>query len=60
MVSNILDEMNVQSTNRPVTGQTETTMVQCSYEVKKNLFLWDMPGLGGDIFLVEFEIMFDL
>ena len=51
MVSHILDKMNVQSAIRPVTGQTETTMVQCPYEIKKNLFLWDMPGLGGDPFL---------
>ena len=51
MISHILDKMNVQSANRPAIGQIETTMIQCPYEIKKNLFLWDMPGLGGENFL---------
>ena len=49
MVSQILDNLNAKSTNRPATGSSETTMTSCPYEVKDNMFLWDMPGLGGNV-----------
>ena len=48
MVSHILDEMNVDSADRPATGSSETTMFQCPYKIKDQMFLWDMPGLGGN------------
>ena len=47
MVRHILDKMNVKSPSRPSIGSTETTMIQCPYEIRKDFFLWDMPGLGG-------------
>ena len=48
MIRHILDKMNALTANRPATGYSETTIVQCPYELKRKFFLWDMPGLGGN------------
>lgn len=34
--------------NRPETGTSETTMEPCAYKIKDKMFIWDMPGLGGN------------
>ena len=47
MVSHILDKLEIESTDQPITGSTETTIIQCPYKIKDNIFIWDMPGLGG-------------
>ena len=47
MVSHVLDEMHVDSVDRPSTGPSESTMEPCPYKIKDKMFLWDMPGLGG-------------
>ena len=49
MVGHILERMKVQTAKRPATGSSETTMRQCAYKIKTNMFIWDMPGLGGQI-----------
>ena len=47
MISHILDKLEIDSADRPVTGSTETTIIQCPYKIKDEMFIWDMPGLGG-------------
>ena len=51
MINHILDLMSVKSVNRPTSGASETTMEQRAYKIKNNIFIWDMPGLGGKYFL---------
>ena len=48
MVKFILDELTAVNTDRPATGSSETTMIPSPYSIKEKMFLWDMPGLGGD------------
>ena len=48
MIGHILDEMNALTAKRPAVGSSETTIIQCPYEIQRNIFLWDMPGLGGN------------
>ena len=47
MIDHILNELNHASINRPATGSSETTMKPSPFQIKSQLFLWDMPGLGG-------------
>ena len=47
MVKHILDRMEVDHSERPITGTSETTMKQYPYKIKDKMFIWDMPGLGG-------------
>ena len=60
MISHILDKLEIESTDRPITGSTETTIIQCPYKIKDNMFIWDMPGLGGKplLWTISFKILY--
>lgn len=52
MINHILDTLDImgyyENVNLPTSRASETAMKQCAYEIKDNIFIWDMPGLGGE------------
>ena len=48
LIANILSKLDLKIP-APEIGNQETTKEPTAYRVKQNMFLWDMPGLGGKL-----------